>query len=133
MVRIEQQQDFLGLAFTTTLFLQKSFQEATGNFAQLGEALLKQYNLLTMVSRWPMGRIRTPLPGLTKKQLVLSQLPDLAIIDEELRFCDPNRKHFTYHPPGHRVLIVAVGNRSFHVDNAIYDLCRVVMMFGKRQ
>jgi hypothetical protein len=67
MVRIEQQQDFLGLAFTTTLFLQKSFKEATGNFAQLGETLLKQYNLLTMVSRWPMGRIRSPLPGLTKK------------------------------------------------------------------
>lgn len=133
LVGVQQQQDSLGLMFAVTLLLQQSFQEASRHLAQFGESLPQQINLLAMVARRPMSGLQPPLSGLTQQAGMPGPLPKMAVVDEQFRVGDAHRQQFAHQPPGRGVLVAGVVNEALHIDDAINDPRRVVIMLGKRQ
>lgn len=124
---MQQQKNSLGLAFAIALFLQQPFQKAAGNFAQFGESLAQQQYLLAMVARRPVCWLHATPSTLAQEQLMLGQLPNVAVVNEQVRLGDSDRHDFAHQLPGRGILVVTMVDETFHIDDPVNDARRVVI------
>jgi hypothetical protein len=97
-------------------------------FAQLTEPLAEHFFLLLGVARRPMRGIDPPLTFVLPRHQGMAGYRVQAgrIIDDQLVLSDPYRQHPANEPPGGRIGVAFVADRSFHIDHAINDPVCVV-------
>ena len=120
--------------FSVPLFAEQSLQELRPGVAEFREALLQPIQLDLLVAGRAMRGIHLVFARLRAvQQPVRGNQFHVTVVDQYLVFGDPHRKQLAHAVPGNRVTVVAIADKSLHIDHPVNDLRRVVVMCRKGQ